>query len=341
MSKIHFLNVLEGDCNIIEHDSNRITVIDVSNAYNTYDTAQEIAVKQSQRRKDMYERTQVPSDKKNYQQKKHPDNPIHYLKERNVNEIFRFILTHPDMDHMDGIKDFFDEFNILNFWDTDNKKEISNKVGTGGYNIDDWNFYKGIRDGKVIPCKRLTYYSGNNNQFYNDDYIEILSPTTQILNSCNRKDNWNDSSYVILYSPPKQGGKTWKILFAGDSEDNTWEHILKNHEEKVKDVDILFAPHHGRDSGRNYDFLKIVRPKVTLFGNASSKHLAYDRYNSNVKITNNQAGYIILDISESNISIYVKNLEFARDFRHKRKWVGEPNYHSDIHAYFLCRYPAK
>lgn len=39
MSVIHFLNVLEGDCNVIQHDSGRTTVIDVSNAHNDYDTA--------------------------------------------------------------------------------------------------------------------------------------------------------------------------------------------------------------------------------------------------------------------------------------------------------------
>ena len=31
MSTIHFLNVKEGDCNIIQHDSGRVSVIDVSN----------------------------------------------------------------------------------------------------------------------------------------------------------------------------------------------------------------------------------------------------------------------------------------------------------------------
>lgn len=341
MSRIHFLNVLEGDCNIIEHDSKRITVIDISNAYNDYDTANEIAVKKSQRRKDMYERTQVPTDKKDYKQKTNPDNPIYYLKEKGIKDIFRFIVTHPDMDHLDGIKDFFDEFNIANFWDTDNTKEISEKVGSGGYNLDDWNFYKDFRDGKIQPCKRLTYFSGNSNQYYNEDYIEILSPTPEILKTCNKKDNWNDSSYVILYTPPKKDGKNWKILFSGDSEDITWEHILNNHSDKIKNVDILFAPHHGRDSGRSYDFLKVVNPKATLFGNASSKHLAYSKYNSNVKITNNQAGYVIIDITQDHINIFVKNLEFARDFRDKRNWEGEPAYNKDIQAYFLCRYPAK
>ncbi len=341
MSTIHFLNVLEGDCNIIQHDSGRVTVIDVSNAYDDVDTEEEKAVKASEIRKNMFERTQVPCDKKDYKQKKIPDNPILYLQKFSIKNIFRFIVTHPDMDHLDGIKDLFNNFSISNFWDTDNKKEISDKAGSGGYNMEDWKYYKQLRDGKIQPCKRLTYFAGNSNEYYKYDDIHILSPTSQLLKDCNECENWNDSSYVILHTPPKVGGGHWKILFAGDSEDSTWEHILENYSDLVKDTDILFAPHHGRDSGRSYDFLKIVNPKATLFGNASSKYLAYSQYKSNVKITNNQAGYVILDISPDYLKIYVKNLEFARDFRHKREWTEEPQFNRNLDAYFLCQYKAK
>jgi competence protein ComEC len=77
MSIIHFLNVLEGDCNIIQHDiDNRVTVIDVSNAYNEYDTPEERAVRASQEREQMRTRTLVPQNKKDYRQKLFPDNPI-------------------------------------------------------------------------------------------------------------------------------------------------------------------------------------------------------------------------------------------------------------------------
>lgn len=336
MAIIHFLNVLEGDCNIIQHDSNRVTVIDVSNAYDDMDTEEELEVKASQMRRDMLERTQVPSNKKDYQQKKIPDNPISYLNKIGVKDIFRFIITHPDMDHLDGIKDLFNNFNIVNLWDTDNTKEISNKAGTGGYNLEDWKFYKQLRDEKIQPAKRLTYYAGNSNEYYKYDNLHILSPTLELISNCNYCENWNDSSYVLLFTPPKNDGGYWKILFAGDSEDGTWEHILKNYSELVKNIDVLFAPHHGRDSGRNYDFLKVLNPTVTLFGNASSKHLAYNSYKP-IRITNNQAGYVVLDISYDYINIYVKNLEFARDFRWKRNWYGEPEYNMNFEAYSLVR----
>lgn len=117
-----------------------------------------------------------------------------------------------------------------------------------------------------------------------------------------------------------------EILFGGDTHDKSWEYIIDNYEEDVKNIDVLIAPHHGRDSDRNYDFLNTLKPKVTLMGNASSKYLAYDKYPP-IRITNNQAGYIILKVELDDISIYVKNYEFAKNFCNKRGW-GEPKKYS-------------
>ena len=52
MATIHFLNVLEGDCNIIQHDSKRLTLIDISNAYNDIDTEEEKKVKSSKEKEE-------------------------------------------------------------------------------------------------------------------------------------------------------------------------------------------------------------------------------------------------------------------------------------------------
>ncbi|RXK61777.1 MBL fold metallo-hydrolase [Lacibacter luteus] len=339
MSVIHFLNVLEGDCNIIQHDTRRVSVIDVSNAYNDIDTEEERRVKASEVRKIMRLRTQVPTDKIDYGQKKTPDNPILYLKKYGISDIFRFIITHPDMDHLDGIQDLYSEFSITNTWDTDNKKSIDADANFAGYNKEDWQFYRKLRNGQVNTTKRLTYFAKNDNLYYNEDNLKILCPTPELLRNANECGNYNDSSYVLLYTPPKSNGGKWKFLFAGDSEDNSWEYILSNHKEDVANVDVLFAPHHGRDSGRSYEFLKTVKPKVTLFGNASSKHLAYSSYAASLRITNNQAGYIIMDISPEKVVLYVKNFEFARNFLHNRGW-SEPVYNSKFQAYGIIQYNA-
>lgn len=335
MAVVHFLNVLEGDCNIIQHDSGRVSIIDVSNAYNLEDTEAEKKAKAYKEQIEK-ERRGVPAGKIDFQQKKFPDNPIEYLKKISVGDIWRFIVTHPDMDHLDGIKDFYQEFKPAHTWDTDNNKKIEQEANFSGFNPDDWKFYTDLRDGKYDASKRLSLLSGNEGQFWTEDNLKILCPTKELCQAANECGDYNDSSYVLLFTPPKHNGKSWKILFSGDSHDKSWEHILKNYSEEIANIDVLFAPHHGRDSNRSFEFVKILNPKVTLFGNASASHLAYSKY-PKIRLTNNQAGYIILDIDGTSINFYVKNKEFANHFRNnpKRKW-GDASYSPKFGGYGLC-----
>jgi beta-lactamase superfamily II metal-dependent hydrolase len=71
------------------------------------------------------------------------------MQKRGITSVFRFILTHPDMDHMDGIAAFFNTFSPTNFWDTDNTEEKNfDDGGNGGFQEEDWWFYKSLRDEK-------------------------------------------------------------------------------------------------------------------------------------------------------------------------------------------------
>ena len=306
----HFLNVKDGDCSIIEHGSGHVSVIDVCNAekVTTDMSASELAY--------LTEKARVAG---NFQQKKHPVNPVEYLKKFNINSVFRFILTHPDMDHMDGIKDFFEHFSPINFWDTDNNKEMKFEQGSP-YNEEDWNFYKQIRDNNSqTDPKRLTLYSGSEGQFWSQDVngqspgdaLHILAPTSKLVKQANETENYHDASYVVLYH-----GNGGRILLCGDSHDNTWEHILDNWKNVVKDVDLLIAPHHGRKSGRSYEFLDTVNPKMTFFGNARSEHLAYSawKYRKLEYITNNQANCMVVDCSGDNLKLYVTYENFAKAY---------------------------
>ena len=314
MATIHFLNVGNGDCSIIEQLSGRITVIDVCNA------------RTSSLRLQMLEKTTRDAAiaekgvNGNFNQKKYPVNPISYMRERKLNSVFRFILTHPDMDHMDGIRDFFAVFSPTNFWDTNNNAEKAFGEGNnGGYREEDWKFYKNLRDaGPTDNPRRLALHSGATGQYYNVDEqgksgadgLYILAPTPQLIIAGNECGDYNDCSYVLLY---RTG--THRILFAGDSHDATWEYILANHKEAVKDVDLLVAPHHGRRSDRDWDFLDTVNPALTLFGNADSEHLAYSAWNNRELpfITNNQAGNVIIHAGvDSNMFVYVTCEAFAK-----------------------------
>ncbi|MBN9300139.1 MAG: hypothetical protein J0I41_24285 [Filimonas sp.] len=115
MEVMHFLNVLEGDCNIIQHSSGRTTVIDVSNGSDEVNTLDELLVKYTEARQAMYGTMLMPSDKVDYGQRKEPDNPIEYLRRvSNSKNVHRFIITHPDKDYLGGIRDYFNAFEVAN-----------------------------------------------------------------------------------------------------------------------------------------------------------------------------------------------------------------------------------
>lgn len=312
MGIFHFLNVKHGDCSIIQHPSSHVTVVDVCNARrNTFDDRM-VQLRKALAGVDA-SLGRVPG---NFNQKDYPVNPILYMKDRGIDSIFRFILTHPDMDHMDGIKDLFAEFGPLNFWDTANTCE-KDDFGNGPYREEDWLFYKWLRDeNREGGPRRLTLHAGDRAKYFNrqedgsggGDGLYVLAPTKELMADCRDRDDYNDGSYVILYR-----SNAGRILMAGDSHDGTWDHILANHAEEVADVELLIAPHHGRDSGRSYDFLNVVRPKLTFFGNANSEHLAYGAWSRRGLpiITNNQADCMVVDTNGSHMQVYVTNGSFA------------------------------
>lgn len=306
MAKIHFLNVDEGDCSIIQHDNGNVTMIDIC-CGNIEEDIQKCFSAESLN----------TGLRGNFKQKEHPTNPVNYLNRYGIKTIFRYIQTHPDMDHMDGLDNLASSVSILNFWDTENTKEqeFGEDGKSGRYLKIDWDRYCQMRKSASEP-KALFYYDGTSNKYYaeddngklKDDYIKILSPTKDLIKQANEAGDWNDSSYVILYVI---SGK--KILFCGDADMNTITHLIENHSDDITNLDVLIAPHHGRDSDKDFSFLDIMNPKLTLIGNAKSKHLAYQEWiNRGLDhLTNNQAGDILLETQKGNLYLSVSNKTFA------------------------------
>lgn len=306
MSKIHFLNVDEGDCSIIEHDNEHVTMIDIccGNIEGTIEKAFSSAMT-------------TEGVKGNFRQKEHPNNPISYLKRIGVKSIFRYIQTHPDMDHMDGLDVLSKSFEIYNFWDIQNDKqqEFGENGKSGRYLKKDWDCYCKLRKSKDCP-KALFYLDGASNKFFcednnglkNDDYLKILSPTKALIDAANEQEDWNDCSYVILYVT-----HGFKILFCGDSDMGTLNHLIQDHKDDISNIDVLIAPHHGRDSDKDFAFWDIMKPRLTLMGNAKSKFLAYDEWNNRglEHFTNNQVDNVLVEFDDSAMHVSISNKSFA------------------------------
>ena len=115
MGIFHFLNVGHGDCSIIEHPSGRVTVIDVSKARKENNNSTITSapcfsdIIRGNNRPFSLAEAILPKSSSIQTFEEDTVNPISYMKKHNISSIFRFILTHPDMDHMNGIKDLFEE----------------------------------------------------------------------------------------------------------------------------------------------------------------------------------------------------------------------------------------
>ena len=308
MPTVHFLNVGAGDAIIIEHGSNHATMIDICSG--------NLVEKRTESLASLLEE----SLKGNFQMCDKPTNPISYLKKIGRTSLFRFILSHPDMDHLNGFKALREQIGFANFWDSGVRREKP-EFGEGSpYSEDDWDEYVAVRDGNRQGITVVTPKAGASFQFANKkedgsaggDGLYIASPDQARVDEVNENADLNGGSYIIAYHTA--GGR---IIFPGDAHDHGWEHATTHYPNYVNDCSILIAPHHGRDSDRSFDFLDKIKPKLALFGCAPSQHLAYGAFSSrNIPIiTNNQAGNVILDADNHGIDVYVENLSFA--FKHQ------------------------
>ncbi|WP_299524911.1 hypothetical protein [uncultured Methanobrevibacter sp.] len=228
-------------------------------------------------------------------------------------EIIRFISTHPDKDHLLGLSELDNKLQIRNFYCVDNKIKFDDE--------DDFNKYCELRDNvdKHFPifknCSRkwLNQTYGANDDIGSSE-IFILWPNInnesfkyeleKLENGEN--DSANNISPIIKYS--LDGGVT--ALWFGDMENDFLE--------KVKDeidfpkADVIFAPHHGRNSGKiPKDILDKIEPKLIIIGEAKSEYLNYyDGFNT---ITQNTAKNIVLECVTGKIDVYTEK-EFDEDF---------------------------
>ena len=100
---------------------------------------------------------------------------------------------------------------------------------------------------------------------------------------------------------------------------------------KVKDkidferVDVVFAPHHGRNSGKiPSDILDILKPQIIVIGEAKSEDLYYyPGYNT---ITQNTAGDVIFECVDNKVHVYVGNDTYSVDYLNDERRSTYDNY---------------
>lgn len=239
------------------------------------------------------------------------------ISESKEKDIKRFISTHPDEDHIHGLKSLDDSIGILNFYCVANEatKEDETK---------DFKRYCELRDSDKKAfylykgCSRCWMNDNDEEKNYGSSGINILWPIVdnehfkaELLNAKDGKSP-NNISPIIKYS--LNSGAT--ILWFGDLENSFTEKIKD--EIELPEADIIFAPHHGRSSGKlPKEWMESINPKIVIIGEAPSDKINYlSGYNT---ITQNTAGDIILDCDTSIVDIYVSNENYSVSFLDNKK----------------------
>lgn len=229
-------------------------------------------------------------------------------------DIMRLISTHPDEDHICGIEYLDDKLNIRNFYCVKNDAIKSDAS-------DSFKHYCKLRDDEkkhfyvYKGCKRqwLNDNDENDGKNYGSSEIDFLWPITKnedykdAINNANQGAEFNNISPIFIY----QLSNGVRVMWMGDIKHEFLEKI-KNCIE-WPEVDILFAPHHGRRSGSvSADVLDKLKPYIIVVGDAPSEHLEY--YSDYNTITQNSAGDITFKCNPGKVHIYVSNENYSVDY---------------------------
>lgn len=206
-----------------------------------------------------------------------------------------FISTHPDNDHVTGLELLHCNNLIDNFYCVKNDVFKDDSLSLEAYmSLRDKRDSKELKKGVLIG-----------------DSIKVLWPDRkselfkQALLRAEKNELVNNISPIIVAT-----FGTRKFLWLGDMETD-FLNSIKDEVDWPMNVDVLFAPHHGRDSAKiSESILNKINPKLVIVGEAPSEFLNY--YRNWKTITQNSAGDIYFELDSSNlINIYVSSATYS------------------------------
>jgi len=180
--------------------------------------------------------------------------PLRYLIDNyKVEQLDYVIITHPHLDHIDD---------ILNF------DLLVPKVLSRPKSITNQRMMEGIQEKDRQKIEKYCEINDRYNAPIPESSVDyIYNPENwggmkiQKFNLDREDNNFNNHSIVVVIE-----FADIKIVIPGDNEISSLDELMEisNFKTAVQDADILLAPHHGRESGYNNDFVTLVNPRLTV-----------------------------------------------------------------------------
>jgi len=221
-------------------------------------------------------------------------------------DIFRFIATHPDMDHLSGLYRLYVQEtskDSINFYYT---SRHNFKVGAdwsgSGYDKRDWDTYLALTASSTDP-KATQKLQGQTGTYWTEDGVEFWAPTLTLEEQAIEQDEPNICSMVLKIS--YQGRS---IVLGGDATaGETWPAIYPYL--NMTGISVLKASHHGRKTGYYQLAVEEMAPWLTITSVGQKAHDAtgsYRRY-STYTVSLRDAGDIVITINDDGSWTYSSN----------------------------------
>ena len=196
-------------------------------------------------------------------------NIVKFLKDKGISKLDYIVGTHYDEDHIGGLDDIIENFDIGKFY-------LSNggELGPNYYNLE-----------KAAKKKNLTITIPKVG-----DKIDFGDVDMEVM-SASKFDGKNDNNASIVIQA-KYGSR--KYLFMGDLE--------KQEEAKRKwnEVDVLKAGHHGSNTSSTQEFLNQVKPKYVFVSAGKNNKYRLPNVKAMERIEKMGAKIFRTDVNESS-----------------------------------------
>ena len=187
-----------------------------------------------------------------------------YLLDRRIKKLDYIIISHFDIDHVGGVLTIMEKLKVKN-------------VIIGKQFEESNNYNKFIRIANKKNIKVHVAKLGEKINIEKDLFFDILWPKNKDGILENRLNN-NSLVCKLIYNKNS-------ILFTGDIEKLAEEEIvdLYKNTNKLKSS-ILKVPHHGSKTSSTKEFLKLIKPKISLIGVGKDNKFGHPDNNTLIKL---------------------------------------------------------
>jgi competence protein ComEC len=181
-----------------------------------------------------------------------------FLWHSKIKKIDYLVLSHPQSDHMNGLRFIAEEFHAEEFWHN------GDEVETASYKE-----LMAIIDSKKI--KRLLPVDLMGGREINGAKVDYLYPPPGRKKSdlFDNGTRLNNNSLVLKISFARKS-----FLFPGDLE-REGEALLVSRKQNTLKSDVLLSPHHGSQSSSTRDFLRMVKPGICVISSGQGNFFGF------------------------------------------------------------------